>query len=114
MKYSVLVALIGSSKAVQLAGTPADSRKAWDETRNTSYSVVAEQERFMAEHNAMVKKNFDDDTTATDNRKNKIRVKYINTLNGSNSFAQTSDPLGKANETFIPSKAAAAKVVADQ
>jgi len=68
----------------------------------------------MAEHNAMVKKNFSDDTNATETRKDKIRVKYINTLNGSNSFAQTSDPLGKANETFIPSKAGAAKVVADQ
>ena len=61
----------------------------------------------------MVKKNFDDDTAATDARKNRIRVGYINTLNGSNSFAQTSDPLGKANESFTTGKAEASDLAAE-
>ena len=124
MKYSVLVALLGTSQAkhhnhhrlAQLT-TPDESRKAWDETRNTSWAVVAEQQRFQSEHNAMVAKNFDDDTNATDAQKNHVRKGYIKTLNGSNSFAQTSeegDPLGESNGTFVPSKVAAAKVVADQ
>merc|ERR1712046_326079 len=95
-------------------GTPDESRKAWDETRNTSWAVVAEQQRFQAEHNAMVAKNFDDDTAATDAKKNAVRKAYINTLNGSNSFAQISDPLGKANEAFVKGKAEAEAVVADQ
>lgn len=121
MKYSVLVALLGSAQAknhrlAQLS-TPDESRKAWDETRNTSWAVVAEQQRFQAEHNAMVAKNFDDDTAATDAKKNHVRKGYIKTLNGSNSFAQLQeegDPLGESNGTFVPSKAAAAKLVADQ
>lgn len=62
----------------------------------------------------MVKKNFDDDTASTDSRVARISQGYYHTLNGSNSFVQTNDPLGKANETFVPSKEAAAKVVADQ
>jgi len=121
MKYSVLVALLGTSQAkhhnhhrlAQLT-TPDESRKAWDETRNTSWAVVAEQQRFQSEHNAMVAKNFDDDTNATDAQKNHVRKGYIKTLNGSNSFAQTSDPLGKANGAFVKGKAEAEQVVADQ
>ena len=35
-----------------------------DESR-AAWAVVAEQQRFQAEHNAMVAKNFDDDTAAT-------------------------------------------------
>jgi len=118
MKYSVLVALLGSAQAkhhrlAQLS-TPDESRKAWDETRNTSWAVVAEQQRFQAEHNAMVAKNFDDDTAATDAKKNAVRKAYIKTLTGANSFAQTSDPLGKANDAFVKGKAEAEEVVSQQ
>ena len=76
MKYSVLVALLGTSQArhhnhhrLAQLNTPDESRAAWDSTRNTSWAVVAEQQRFQAEHNAMVAKNFDDDTAATDAQK---------------------------------------------
>ena len=124
MKYSVLVALLGVTEAkhhhhrlAQLT-TPDESRAAWDTTRNTSWAVAAEQQRFQAEHNAMVAKNFDDDTNATNAQKNHVRKDYNKMTIGANSFAQTSmqssDPLGKANGTFVKGKAEAEEVVANQ
>lgn len=124
MKYSVLVALLGTSQArhhnhhrLAQLNTPDESRAAWDSTRNTSWAVVAEQQRFQAEHNAMVAKNFDDDTAATDAQKNHVRKGYVKTLSGANSFVQTNeagDPLGESNGTFVPSKASAAATIAKQ
>jgi len=121
MKYSVLVALLGTSQArhhnhhrLAQLNTPDESRAAWDSTRNTSWAVVAEQQRFQAEHNAMVAKNFDDDTAATDAQKNHVRKGYIKTLSGANSFVQTNDPLGKANGAFVKGKAEAEATVAEQ
>jgi len=123
MKYSVLVALLGVTEAkhhhhrlAQLT-TPDESRAAWDTTRNTSWAVAAEQQRFQAEHNAMVAKNFDDDTNATNAQKNHVRKDYNKMTIGANSFAQTSDggdALGESNGTFVPGKALEASVVATQ
>ena len=46
-------------------GTPAFSYKEKADSLKAVRAAVAEQERFMAEHNAMVAKNFADDTAAT-------------------------------------------------
>ena len=89
MKFFALVAILGVSSArhhhahglAQLS-TPEESRQAWDSTRNTSWAVVAEQERFQAEHNAMVAKNFADDTAATDAKKAWVQNAYIRTTIG--------------------------------
>merc|ERR1712086_138824 len=132
MKYFVLVALLGNSAAkhnhhahglAQLS-SPEESRNAWQSTRDASWAVVAEQQRFQAEHNAMVAKNFADDTDATDAKKNWVRNAYIRTIIGAprakgstyppTIFAQVSDPLGKANESFKVGKSEAEGVVKTQ
>ena len=132
MKYFVLVALLGNAAAkhhhhahglAQLSA-PEDSRNAWQTTRDASLGVVAEQVRFQAAHNAMVAKNFADDTEATDAKKNYVRNAYIRTTIGAprppastyppTVFAQVSDPLGKANESFKVGKSEAAGVVKSQ
>lgn len=133
MKYFVLVALLGNSAAkhhhqhahglAQLS-SPEESRNAWQSTRDASWAVVAEQERFQAAHNAMVAKNFADDTEATDAKKNWVRNAYIRTTIGAprapgstyppTIFAQVSDPLGQANKAFTVGKAEAAGVVKSQ
>ena len=46
------------------AGTPAFSYKAKADSLSAVTAAVAEQERFMAEHNAMVAKNYADDDAA--------------------------------------------------
>jgi len=53
-------------------GTPADSYKQKADSLKAVRAAVAEQERFMAEHNAMVAKNFADDTAAA--HKERARV----------------------------------------
>lgn len=72
MKQFALLALLGATSAVSLerhhhhhheyVETPADSRKAWEETRDASRAAAAEQLRFQAEHNKMVADNFAADT----------------------------------------------------
>ena len=132
MKYFVLVALLGNSAAkhhhahglAQLS-SPEESRNAWDATRNESWKVVAEQQRFQAEHNAMVAKNFADDTDATDAKKRWVENAYIRTMIGAprapkstyppTIFAQVSDPrLGEADAARQAGKAVAHEVVTEQ
>jgi len=75
----------------------------------------------------MVKGNFDDDTTATDAKKNAVRKEYGKTLTGANSFAQLRDDeekamtstkpagkYGKADDARQTGKAVADKVIARQ
>ena len=69
---------------------------------------MAEQERFQAAHNAMVAKNFADDTEATDAKKNYVRNAYIRTTIGAprpptstyppTIFAQVSDQIRKDDD----------------
>ena len=51
------------------AGTPAFSYKEKADSLSAVTAAVAEQERFMAEHNAMVAKNFSDDDTAAKSKR---------------------------------------------
>ena len=89
MKFFALVAVLGVTSAkhhhthglAQLS-TPEESRAAWDTTRNESWKVVAEQQRFQAEHNAMVAKNFAEDTDSTDTKKRWVENAYIRTMIG--------------------------------
>ena len=75
----------------------------------------------------MVAKNYADDTLETNTKKWHDAASRINMMNGGTTpfktvtnakldtmYAQTSDPLGPSDATFIPSKAAAAKLVGDQ
>jgi len=75
----------------------------------------------------MVAKNYADDVAATNTKKWHDAASRINMMNGGTTpfktvtnakldtmYAQTSDPLGPSDATFIPEKAAAAKLVADQ
>ena len=91
MKYSILIALIATVGAkhhhrhhhsLSQLNTPEDSRKAWQETRDLSRAVAAEQERFQKEHNAMVAKNYADDTLATNTKKWKDAASRVNMMNG--------------------------------
>merc|ERR1711935_1061338 len=62
--------------------TPDQSRAAWQETRDLSRTVAAEQERFQKEHNAMVAKNYADDTRDTNTKKWHDAASRINMMNG--------------------------------
>jgi len=53
-------------------GTPADSYKQKADSLKKVRAAVAEQERFMAEHNAMVAKNFADDTNAANKERARV------------------------------------------
>ena len=75
----------------------------------------------------MVAKNYADDVAATNKKKWHDAASRINMMNGGTTpfktvtnarldtmYAQTTDPLGPSDATFVPSKAAAAKVVDTQ
>ena len=75
----------------------------------------------------MVAKNYADDVLKTNTKKWHDAASQINMKNGGTTpfktvtnakldtmYAQTTDPLGPSDATFIPSKAAAAKLVATQ
>ena len=69
------------SKYMQIS-TPDQSRAAWQQTRDESRAVAAEQERFQKEHNAMVAKNYADDTRDTNTKKWHDAASRINMMNG--------------------------------
>ena len=89
MKYFALLALFASVEArhhhhhsMMQVSTPDQSRAAWSETRDQSRAVAAEQERFQKEHNAMVAKNYADDTLETNTKKWHDAASRINMMNG--------------------------------